>query len=347
MRRAATELNAVGMDRQDLVRIGPFRGAPRQECDKETLLRWRRRIMGELQELGGPERAARREVGRPHHLAGIDWRQMLVEQTRDRAQRTWWLPRAGQAARRGRAHRDTVGASRADPPGKHSRHRAALPPSADPSLRRSADDQPRRPHRLTAPVRQGAGRPAVLGAQQEAQYLTQGGRVGVRRLPHCTCRRPRPLPRTRLRPRPRLPVLQHTGTPRPPVQQRHPRGEPLHTPLRHQQRRLAPPLAPLPRLPRTHHPAPAPPRRMDRPHGLSIAAPDPPRFWRAQALRCPACVLDRQSERTPILRAHCRRRLLPLRRAPCPGASPLPRSRRAVSCLVGRDGSCRGCCGRS
>ncbi|MCF2126257.1 endonuclease VII domain-containing protein [Strepomyces sp. STD 3.1] len=93
VRRAAAELNAVGMDRQDLVRIGPFRGAPRQERAEETLLRWRRRITGELREPGGPERAARREVGRPYHLAGIDWRQILVEQTRDGTQRTWWLPR--------------------------------------------------------------------------------------------------------------------------------------------------------------------------------------------------------------------------------------------------------------
>ncbi|MDK0523867.1 endonuclease domain-containing protein [Streptomyces sp. ML-6] len=94
VRRAAAELNAVGMDRQDLVRIGPFRGVPRQEHHEETPLRWRRRIQGELQELSSHERAARREVGRPYHLAGIDWRQILVEQTRDGAQRTWWLPRA-------------------------------------------------------------------------------------------------------------------------------------------------------------------------------------------------------------------------------------------------------------
>ncbi|MGW2651390.1 endonuclease domain-containing protein [Streptomyces sp. NPDC001393] len=95
--RAAAELNAVGMDEQDLVRIGPFRGAPRQECNEETPLRWRRRITRELQDqqdLGGPERAARREGGRPYHLAGIDWRQMLVERTREGTQRTWWLPRA-------------------------------------------------------------------------------------------------------------------------------------------------------------------------------------------------------------------------------------------------------------
>ncbi|MFF9203891.1 endonuclease domain-containing protein [Streptomyces sp. NPDC014986] len=94
VRLAAAGLNAVGMDRQDLVRIGPFRRAPGQECDEETRLRWRRRIAGELQELGGSERAAHREAGHPYHLAGIDWRKILVEQTRDGTQRTWWLPRA-------------------------------------------------------------------------------------------------------------------------------------------------------------------------------------------------------------------------------------------------------------
>ncbi len=94
VRRAAAELNAVRMDRQDLVRIGPFRGAPTQEGEEETPLRWRRRITQELREPGGPDGAARRDVGRPYHLAGIDWRQVLVEQTRDGTRRTWWLPRA-------------------------------------------------------------------------------------------------------------------------------------------------------------------------------------------------------------------------------------------------------------
>ncbi|GGJ59160.1 endonuclease domain-containing protein [Streptomyces brasiliensis] len=93
VRRAAAELNAVEMDRQDLVRIGPFRGAPKQEHTEGTPLRWRQRIAWELQELGGPERAAR-EGARPYHLAGIDWRRILVQQTRDRTARTWWLPRA-------------------------------------------------------------------------------------------------------------------------------------------------------------------------------------------------------------------------------------------------------------
>ncbi|WP_406171148.1 endonuclease domain-containing protein [Streptomyces sp. NBC_00996] len=93
VRRAAAELNAVGVDRQDLVRIGPFRRVPRQEYDEGTPLRWRQRITWELQELGGSEQAARREGGQCH-LAGIDWRQILVERTRDGTRRTWWLPRA-------------------------------------------------------------------------------------------------------------------------------------------------------------------------------------------------------------------------------------------------------------
>ncbi|KAF3470098.1 endonuclease domain-containing protein [Streptomyces sp. Tu 3180] len=90
VRRAAAELNAVEMDRQDLVRIGPFRDGAKQEHHEETPLRWRRRIARELQELNEPERAD----GRLYHLAGIDWRHILVEQTCDGAQRTWWLPRA-------------------------------------------------------------------------------------------------------------------------------------------------------------------------------------------------------------------------------------------------------------
>ncbi|PKV84344.1 endonuclease VII domain-containing protein [Streptomyces sp. TLI_146] len=93
MRRAAAELNAVAMDRQDLVRIGPFRREPRQEAAEETTLRWRRRIARELHQPGSPERTAQYEEGRSYHLGGIDWRQVLVEQLRDGAQRTWWLPR--------------------------------------------------------------------------------------------------------------------------------------------------------------------------------------------------------------------------------------------------------------
>ncbi|WP_416969441.1 endonuclease domain-containing protein [Streptomyces sp. 4F14] len=89
VRRAAAELNGVGMDRRDLVRIGPFRGVPEQERGEGAPLRWRLRIAGELREAG-----PRHDVGRPNHLAGIDWRQLLVEQTRDGTQRTWWLPRA-------------------------------------------------------------------------------------------------------------------------------------------------------------------------------------------------------------------------------------------------------------
>ncbi|MGC2997529.1 endonuclease domain-containing protein [Streptomyces sp. G35A] len=90
VRRAAAELNAVEMDCRDLVRIGPFHDGAKQEHHGKTPLRWRRRIARELQELDEPERAD----GRLYHLAGIDWRRILVERTRDRTTRTWWLPRA-------------------------------------------------------------------------------------------------------------------------------------------------------------------------------------------------------------------------------------------------------------
>ncbi|GAA3380841.1 hypothetical protein GCM10020367_69740 [Streptomyces sannanensis] len=94
VRRAAAELNTVEMDRRDLVRIGPFRGAPKQEHMDGMPLRWRQRITQELQDLSDNGRAARGEGGQLHHLAGIDWRRKLVEQTRDQTARTWWLPRA-------------------------------------------------------------------------------------------------------------------------------------------------------------------------------------------------------------------------------------------------------------
>ncbi|MEW2552232.1 endonuclease domain-containing protein [Streptomyces zhihengii] len=88
VRLAAAELNAVGMDRRDLVRVGPFREAPEPERDGGTALRWRRRVAEDLREPGGPRDGA----DRPGHLAGVDWRQVLVERVRD-GSRTWWLPR--------------------------------------------------------------------------------------------------------------------------------------------------------------------------------------------------------------------------------------------------------------
>ncbi|GGM06111.1 hypothetical protein GCM10010129_57250 [Streptomyces fumigatiscleroticus] len=94
VRRAAAELNAVEMDRRDLVRIGPFPGGPEQERHQTTPLPWRRRIARRLQEPDAPERAGRRDGDRPCHLAGIDWRRILVEKTREGTAPTWWLPRA-------------------------------------------------------------------------------------------------------------------------------------------------------------------------------------------------------------------------------------------------------------
>lgn len=136
VRRAAAELNAVEMARQDLIRIGPFRHVPRQEQNQGTPLRWRRRITGELRELGDAERAARREGGRLFHLAGIDWRRILVEQTRDQTTRTWWLPRAVVQLLDGAEHSETqwlqaqaaqarrVSAAVPEPPSQHRQARA-------------------------------------------------------------------------------------------------------------------------------------------------------------------------------------------------------------------------------
>ncbi len=94
MRRAAAELCAVEMDLQDLVRIGPFGAMAKQEHGRGMLLGWRRRIVRELQGSDRPEQAVRDGDGGAGHLAGVDWRRILVEQDLDRAGRTWWLPRA-------------------------------------------------------------------------------------------------------------------------------------------------------------------------------------------------------------------------------------------------------------
>ncbi|MCX5233238.1 endonuclease domain-containing protein [Streptomyces sp. NBC_00233] len=93
VRRAAAALNAVEVDRRGLVRIGPFRGAPRQGHREGTLLRWRQRIARELQE-PVPDRAAEGDGVWPFHLAGIDWRRILVEHTQRNEAGSWWLPRA-------------------------------------------------------------------------------------------------------------------------------------------------------------------------------------------------------------------------------------------------------------
>lgn len=94
VRRAAAAWNAVEVDALDLVRIGPFRGVPEQERPGGTLRGWRRRIGWELQEAEHPGRQAGREPGPGSHLAGVDWRRLLVQRSHDGAERSWWLPRA-------------------------------------------------------------------------------------------------------------------------------------------------------------------------------------------------------------------------------------------------------------
>ncbi|MCZ7462263.1 endonuclease domain-containing protein [Streptomyces sp. WMMC940] len=173
VRRAAAELDAVEMDRRDLVRVGPFRGAPQGDHMERQPLRWRRRIIRELQELGDPERAARHDGGRPYHLAGIDWRRILVERTGDRTARTWWLPRAvvrlldaaehteAQWLRAARTRQE--GAAATDPP---SRHRQA--PAAD-------GRQTTSPHCPTTPPR------AYDGELQGHLYSVLSRKPGISR----------------------------------------------------------------------------------------------------------------------------------------------------------------------
>ncbi|GAB1339875.1 hypothetical protein ACE1SV_64650 [Streptomyces sp. E-15] len=93
VRRAAAAWNAVKMDALDLVRIGPFRGVPEQERTGGTLRGWRRRISWELQEADHPGRQGGHEPGPWIHLAGVDWRRLLVQRSRDGVERSWWLPR--------------------------------------------------------------------------------------------------------------------------------------------------------------------------------------------------------------------------------------------------------------
>ncbi|MEV4944775.1 hypothetical protein [Streptomyces sp. NPDC053755] len=118
VRRAAAELNAVVMDRRDLVRVGPFRGAPEPEPeperDEETPLRWRWRVAGELGEPGGGRDTAR---GRPAVSSGGDRLATATRGARSRRDPADVVAaaRGGEAARRGRARRDAVAASRADP----------------------------------------------------------------------------------------------------------------------------------------------------------------------------------------------------------------------------------------
>ncbi|MFE0512780.1 endonuclease domain-containing protein [Streptomyces sp. NPDC058964] len=151
VRRAAAELIAVEMDCRDLIRIGPFGSAPKKERNEGTLARWRQCITRELQEWGGPERAAGREGGRLSHLAGIDWRRILVEQTRDRTARTWWLPRAVVRVLDAAEHTERQWLQVARP---RQASADATEPSSHPRTARAADGrETTSPDDSTAPLR--------------------------------------------------------------------------------------------------------------------------------------------------------------------------------------------------
>lgn len=148
VRRAAAELNAVEMEDQDLVRIGPFRGTPAQELMEGTPLRWRQRI---TRELGDPGRAAHSAGGRPYHLAGIDWRLILVERTRDVTARTWWLPRAVVRLLDAAEHAETQWLQAARD--RQTSTAATKPPSRNGQARAAGGQQTTGPDGPTAPPR--------------------------------------------------------------------------------------------------------------------------------------------------------------------------------------------------
>ncbi|MEV6955509.1 endonuclease domain-containing protein [Streptomyces sp. NPDC051183] len=151
MRQAAAELNAVEMDHRDLVRIGPFRGTPQQKHNENAPLHWRRRITRELQEPGDPGQAARREDGRPFHLAGIDWRRTLVEQTRDGTARTWWLPRAVVRLLDAAGHAETRWLQAEQT--RQTSKTVTEPPSRPRKISAADGRQPTNPDLPTAPLR--------------------------------------------------------------------------------------------------------------------------------------------------------------------------------------------------
>lgn len=345
VRRAAAELNAVQMERQDLVRIGPFGGMPGQEHDEGMLLPWRRRISRELQEPGETGRAARDEGSRPSHLAGIDWRRVLVEQPHGRAAGTWWLPRA--------VVRVLDAAEHAERRWLHATRQASQTPVELSSTHRQAKAAAGRETTSTddsATVLQVyngelkgqlysavSRKPGVCGKvagwacavcrTAPAAVLDHCHEHGYVRAPVChscnTQERPDHLYSNDIRV---VSPLHASSTPTPPT------GSLTGTDA------LA--AEPAPRCPCRTSPH-GPPTQPAVPCARPTAPP------RAQTVRSAARVLDGQPERARVLSAHRRRRPLSHWRAPSPDAGSLSRSRPTVSYLAGRGGPGRGCRGRS
>ncbi|MFD5514230.1 endonuclease domain-containing protein [Streptomyces sp. NPDC127051] len=133
VRQAALGLNSVEMDGCDLVRIGPFGGATKQGSAGGTLLGWRGRIAEELRGTAGRGRAAQCGEDRLCHLAGIDWRRVLVERAVEGVGRSWWLPRAVVRLLDAAGHAETQwlqaaqarqASSAAEPPSRHRQPQA-------------------------------------------------------------------------------------------------------------------------------------------------------------------------------------------------------------------------------
>ncbi|GHJ31080.1 hypothetical protein TPA0910_55130 [Streptomyces hygroscopicus subsp. sporocinereus] len=271
VRRAAAELHAVRMDRQDLVRIGPFRAAPGQERDEETPLRWRRRLTEEPREPGGPERAARREAVRPYHLAGIDWRRILVERTRDGTRPTWWLPRAVVRLLDAAEHAETrwvraartrrASAAATEPP---SGPRQAPEPSRPPQARPRQAPEPNRPRQAPEPSHPPQARPRHTPEPNRPRQAPEPS--------HPPQARPRHTPEPN-RPR-QAPEPSHP-----------PQARPRHTPEPNRPRQAPEPSHPPQARPR-HTPEPSHPRQAPDTDGRRTTNPEgrtaPPRPYNGE-----------------------------------------------------------------
>ncbi|MEN3585324.1 endonuclease domain-containing protein [Streptomyces sp. ZYX-F-203] len=140
VRRAAAELSALRVDRRDLVRVGPFRGTSAPDRDTGTPPSWRRRVATELRRTPPPGPArGRASDGPSSHLAGVEWRRVLVERGCDGARPTWWLPRALVRLLDAAEHAETRWPRTARVRGAAAGERPARPAPGGPTPRRAED----------------------------------------------------------------------------------------------------------------------------------------------------------------------------------------------------------------
>ncbi|MFB7293766.1 endonuclease domain-containing protein [Actinacidiphila glaucinigra] len=96
VRRAAAELRLVTLNKNALVHVRPGHVPSAGQGDARAL-RWRQRLGREWIQARNYDTSdgSWQQTGGDHlrHLAGIDWRRVLVVRTKTQAARTWWVPR--------------------------------------------------------------------------------------------------------------------------------------------------------------------------------------------------------------------------------------------------------------